>query len=82
MHCRYTKGNLCAANQGSNTAMSAPKNVPPATEPLHSLDQAAAEDTHYRYTSDTYQKVLDYHVAEILLSTIVLAVIALLRLHH
>jgi hypothetical protein len=29
-----------------------------------------------------YQKVLDYHVAEILLSTIVLAVIALLLLHR
>jgi hypothetical protein len=62
--------------------MSTPTNVSHAAEPLRSVDQATAEDNCYRYTSDTYQKVLDYHVAEILLSTIVLAVIALLRLHH
>jgi hypothetical protein len=68
--------------KGVITAMPAPKNVSPTTEPLRTRDQAATEDNHYRYTSDTYQKVLDYHVAEILLSTIVLAVITLLRLHH
>jgi len=34
------------------------------------------------YPSDSYQKILDYHVVEILLSTIVVAVIVLLRLHH
>ena len=34
------------------------------------------------YPSDSYQKVLDYHVVEILLSTIVVALIVLLRLHH
>lgn len=34
------------------------------------------------YPSSSYQKVLDYHVAEILLSTIVLAVIAMLRFHR
>jgi hypothetical protein len=61
--------------------MSAPKNVSSSTEHVRSID-AAPEDKKYGYTSDTYQKVLDYHVAEILLSTIVLAVIALVRLHH
>ena len=61
--------------------MSVPKNVSSAAESIRSIDQAT-EDKRYRYTTDTYQKVLDYHVAEILLSTIVLAVIALLRLHH
>jgi hypothetical protein len=40
------------------------------------------EDSKSLYPSTPYQKVLDYHVAEILLSTIVLAVIALLRLHR
>lgn len=40
------------------------------------------EDSKSLYPSTSYQKVLDYHVAEILLSTIVLAVIALLRLHR
>ena len=34
------------------------------------------------YASDSYQKILDYHVAEIFLTTIVFAVIVLLRLHH
>jgi hypothetical protein len=34
------------------------------------------------YPSDSYQKILDYKVVEILLSTIVVAVIVLLRLHH
>jgi hypothetical protein len=34
------------------------------------------------YPPNSYQKILDYHVVEILLSTIVVAVIVLLRLHH
>jgi hypothetical protein len=34
------------------------------------------------YPSDSYQKILDYHVVEILLSTIVVALVALLRLRH
>jgi hypothetical protein len=59
-----------------------PKNVLNGTENLRSTNKAAPEDNQYRYTSDTYQKVLDYHVAEILLSTVVLAIIAVLRLHH
>jgi hypothetical protein len=67
--------------KGVTKAMPTPKNVPTSTEHPHSID-AVSEDKQYRYTSETYQKVLDYHVAEILLSTIVLAVIALLRLHH
>jgi hypothetical protein len=62
--------------------MSAPKNVSTIVDPSAAIDKTISEDKQYRYTSDTYQKVLDYHVAEILLSTIVLAVIALLRLHH
>jgi hypothetical protein len=62
--------------------MCAIKNVSTATEDLRCTDKTAHEDRQYRYTSDTYQKVLDYHVAEILLSTIALAVITILRLHH
>ena len=34
------------------------------------------------YPSDSYQKVLDYHITEILLTTIVLGVILLLRLYR
>jgi len=35
-----------------------------------------------RYTSDSYQKILDYHVGEILLTTIILGVILMLRFHR
>jgi hypothetical protein len=62
--------------------MSVNKNAPTQADPLAPSEAVLREDTRDRYASDTYQKVLDYHVAEILLSTIVLAVIALLRLHH
>jgi hypothetical protein len=34
------------------------------------------------YVSDSYQKILDYHIVEILLSTIVIGVVVLLRMHH
>jgi hypothetical protein len=34
------------------------------------------------YISDSYQKVLDYHIAEIFLTTVVFGVIVLLRLHR
>lgn len=67
---------------GVISAMSEPKNVSSIVDPRTAIDNMVPEDRDYRYTSDAYQKVLDYHVAEILLSTIVLAVIALLRLHH
>jgi len=60
--------------------MSASENVSTSAEHLRSIDNAAPEN-EYQFTSDAYQKVLDYHVAEILLSTIVLAVVLLLRLH-
>jgi hypothetical protein len=40
------------------------------------------EGTDFHHTSDPYQKILDYHVGEILLTTIIFGVILLLRLHH
>jgi len=61
--------------------MSVNKTAPAKVDPATPSEAVFHEDTR-EYASDTYQKVLDYHVAEILLSTIVLAVIALLRLHH
>jgi hypothetical protein len=62
--------------------MSVPQNVS-ATAPVTSLDQSFPEDREY-HLPDAYHKILDYHVAEILLSTIVLAAIAFLRFrpHH
>jgi hypothetical protein len=60
--------------------MSVDKTAPAKADPIASSKAIVREDNPD--SSDTYQKVLDYHVAEILLSTIVLAVITLLRLHH
>jgi hypothetical protein len=63
--------------------MSVPQNVSATIEPLApvtSLDQSFPEDREY-HLPDAYHKILDYHVAEILLSTIVLAAIAFLRFH-
>ena len=42
----------------------------------------AQQETNLRYTSDSYQKILDYHVGEILLTTIIFGVILLFRMHH
>ncbi len=41
-----------------------------------------AEKPRISYISDSYQKVLDYHIAEIFLTTVVFGVIVLLRLHR
>jgi hypothetical protein len=57
------------------------RNSMAAIDPIAS-EVSRQEDSKSIYPSTSYQKVLDYHVAEILLSTIVLAVIALLRLHR
>jgi hypothetical protein len=44
--------------------------------------KASSQEEYHSYTSDSYQKILDYHVVEILLTTVVFGVIVLLRLHH
>jgi hypothetical protein len=45
--------------------------------------QATGEERpRISYISDSYQKVLDYHLAEIFLTTVVFGVIILLRLHR
>jgi len=50
-------------------------------DPIHP-EVSSPEDSKSLYPSTSYQKVLDYHIAEILLSTIALAVIVLIRLHR
>lgn len=53
-----------------------------------SVDSIAAweaqdqEEPILRYTSTSYQKILDFHVSEILLTTIILGVALLLHLHR
>jgi DNA-directed RNA polymerase beta subunit len=58
------------------------KNASTAAGPIVASESSGHEKTHLRYTSDSYQKILDYHVGEILLTTIIFGVILLLRLHH
>ncbi len=43
---------------------------------------SAKEKSQLHYTSESYQKILDYHVSEIILTTIIFGVILLIRLHH
>ena len=72
--------------------MYAEKNAPATAEsmaPREALDPKKFESRKFDpkklealYPSDSYQKILDYHVVEILLSTIVLAVIILLRFYR
>jgi len=65
--------------------MSAHQHVSASIEPQarlasSDLEHVLPEDGAY-HLPDAYHKILDYHVAEILLSTIVLAAIAFLRFH-
>ncbi|HEY1993384.1 MAG TPA: hypothetical protein VGG81_03190 [Edaphobacter sp.] len=62
--------------------MTAEKNVPKVSNSIVGNEAPAQQETHLRYTSDSYQKILDYHIGEILLTTIIFGVIVLLRLHH
>ena len=54
----------------------------PVIAPFIAAPTAGQEEPKISSISDSYQKVLDYHIAEIFLTTIVFGVIILLRLHH
>jgi hypothetical protein len=58
------------------------KNAPAALGSIVAGEASPQEEVPLHYTSDSYQKILDYHVGEILLTTIIFGVILLLRLHH
>jgi hypothetical protein len=58
------------------------KNVPKALSSIGSKEPPVQQETNLRYTSDSYQKILDYHVGEILLTTIIFGLIVLVRMHH
>jgi hypothetical protein len=75
------QGNLCAATEGVEN-VNVEKNVPKTLNSIISGEAPAQQETNLRYTSDSYQKILDYHVGEILLTTIIFGVIVFLRLHH
>jgi hypothetical protein len=70
---------LCAVRWRSKH-VNAEKNTPTLTGSIVPAERSNQEDTRFRYTSDSYQKILDYHVGEILLTTIIFGIILLLRL--
>jgi hypothetical protein len=56
-----------------------------ASTPVGSMvpsETAGHKEPVLHYTSNSYQKILDYHISEILLTTIIFGVILLLRLRH
>ena len=75
------QGNLCVATKGVKI-VNVEKNVPAALGSIVTREAPAQPEPQLRYTSDSYQKILDYHVGEILLTTIIFGVIILLRFHH
>lgn len=62
--------------------VNAEKNVPTQPASIVSSEVSDQQEISRRYTSSSYQKILDYHVSEILLTTIIIGTILLLRLHH
>lgn len=62
--------------------MNVEKNVPPPAS--STLSQKVSErEEHPSYASGSYQKILDYHVSEILLTTVIIGtILLLLRLHR
>ena len=62
--------------------MNAEKKAVISVDSVVSPRPSSQEEPDTRYTSTSYQKILDYHVSEILLTTIILGVVLLLRLHH
>jgi hypothetical protein len=63
-------------------AMNADKHASTPVDSIVRSEISRQQDTDVQETSDPYQKILDYHVGEILLTTIIFGVILLLRLHH
>ena len=71
---------LCVAIQGSYRPCQQVSKYPQQSNPTPRSTSGLPQEMEYRLP-EAYHKILDYHVAEILLSTIVLAAIAFLRLH-
>ncbi len=53
-----------------------------AVDSIVSRKTSGLKDSRMAHTSDSYQKILDYHVVEIILTTVAFGVIVLLRMHH
>jgi hypothetical protein len=60
----------------------AEKSQSASIDPILPHEAAGQEELNISYTSDSYQKILDYHIAEIFLTTVLFGVIVLFRMHH
>jgi hypothetical protein len=58
------------------------KNVPSVAASIVTSEASIQEESQFRYTSSSYQKILDYHVSEILITTIIIGIVLLIRIHH
>jgi hypothetical protein len=61
--------------------MHAEENAPTANPNVH-REASNQRERNLLSSSDSYQKILDYHVVEILLTTVIFGVILLVRLHR
>ena len=62
--------------------MNVQKEAATSVDSMATRETPGQEEPILRYTSNSYQKILDFHVSEILLTTIILGVVLLLHLHH
>jgi hypothetical protein len=74
------QGKSCVATKGVKN-VNVEKNAPSAG-PVAPAETLSQEKPALHHTSNSYQKILDYHISEILLTTIIVGIILLLRLHH
>ena len=75
-----TQGKPCATKGVRNVNLE--KQTATLADSTASHETPAQEEPILRYTSSSYQKILDFHVSEILLTTITLGVALLLHLHR
>jgi hypothetical protein len=57
------------------------KNASIPSDSILPAEPLGLEESSFHCTSDVYQKILDYHVGDILLTTIIFGIILLLRFH-
>jgi hypothetical protein len=58
------------------------KKAATSVDSIATCEAQEQEEPILRYTSTSYQKILDFHVSEILLTTIIPGVALLLHLHR
>jgi hypothetical protein len=71
---------VCCCQGSKHVNIDRNDNISP--DPIAPSPTQVPDESTFRYTSDSYQKILDYHVSEILLTTIIFGLILLLRFHR